>query len=130
MKKIIDHPAVKEELRILHENIRRLQEAVALAVKELAIDAVVGARTIPPTVEGVAAYCRERGNSVDPEAFVAYYEARGWMLGKVRMKNWQAAVRTWEKNNFPRNGQPELFSGIRKFVNGRDPDEKHPGDQS
>lgn len=53
---------------------------------------------VPPSVEEVKAYCLERKNLVDPQAFVDYYEARGWMLGKVKMKSWRAAVHTWEKN--------------------------------
>ena len=51
----------------------------------------------PPTVEEVRAYCTERGNSIDPETFVDFYSAKGWMLGKNKMKDWKAAVRTWEK---------------------------------
>ncbi len=50
----------------------------------------------PPTLEEVRGYCQERGNSVDPERFLDYYEARGWMLNKTKMKDWKAAVRTWE----------------------------------
>lgn len=53
---------------------------------------------VPPTVEEVADYCVERGNSVDPEAFVAWYESNGWKVGKNPMKSWKAAVITWEKN--------------------------------
>ena len=56
-----------------------------------------------PTVEEVAIYCRERGNAVDPEGFCDFYEAKGWRIGKEPMKNWKAAVRTWEKRN-RRNG--------------------------
>lgn len=55
-------------------------------------------RFIPPTVEEVRAYCRERGNSVNPETFVDFYTGKGWMVGKNKMKDWKAAVRTWEKN--------------------------------
>jgi hypothetical protein len=51
---------------------------------------------VKPTVEQVAAYCRERGNSVAPAAFVNHYTANGWKVGKNPMKDWQAAVRTWE----------------------------------
>lgn len=50
-----------------------------------------------PTVEEVAAYCRERGNSVDPQRFVDYYTANGWMVGRNKMKDWKASVRTWER---------------------------------
>ena len=49
-----------------------------------------------PTVEEVAAYCRERNNGVDPQAFIDFYESKGWMVGKSPMKDWKASVRTWE----------------------------------
>lgn len=52
-----------------------------------------------PTTDEVRAYCSERGNNVDAQRFVDYYSANGWMVGKNHMKDWKAAVRTWEKNN-------------------------------
>lgn len=52
---------------------------------------------VPPTVEMVEAYCKERGNVIDPEMFVAYYDSIGWVRGKYPMKDWKAAVRSWEK---------------------------------
>lgn len=55
-------------------------------------------RFVPPTVDEVAAYCRERGNSIDPEAFVAFYEARGWKVKGASVVSWRACVVTWEKN--------------------------------
>lgn len=51
----------------------------------------------PPTVDEVKAYCDERGNSVDAQSFVDFYESKGWMIGKNKMKDWKAAVRTWER---------------------------------
>ena len=54
---------------------------------------------IPPTVEEVADYCFERANRVDAEQFVDFYSAKGWMLGKNKMKDWKAAVRTWERKD-------------------------------
>lgn len=52
----------------------------------------------PPEVEEVAAYCQERGNNVDSEAFVAHYKANGWKLkNNNKMQDWKAAVITWEK---------------------------------
>lgn len=53
-------------------------------------------RFTPPSVEEVAAYCRERGNSVSPQRFVDFYAAKGWRVGSAAMKDWRAAVRTWE----------------------------------
>lgn len=52
----------------------------------------------PPPVADVMAYCQERGNNVDPQAFVDFYTSKGWLVGKVKMRDWRAAVRTWEKN--------------------------------
>jgi hypothetical protein len=51
----------------------------------------------PPSVDEVRAYCLERGNSVDPEQFVDFYTSKGWKVGKDKMKDWKACVRTWEK---------------------------------
>ena len=54
----------------------------------------------PPTIDEVRAYCIERRNRVDPEAWFNHYTSNGWMVGRTKMKDWRAAVRTWEKNNF------------------------------
>lgn len=57
-----------------------------------------------PTVEEVREYCAERGNTIDPEYFCDYYESVGWVVGKNRpMKDWKAAVRTWERNEKKHN---------------------------
>lgn len=52
---------------------------------------------VKPTLEEVKAYCLERKNGVDPEAFMDFYSSKGWKVGKEPMKDWKAAVRTWEK---------------------------------
>ena len=52
-----------------------------------------------PKLEEVKEYCEERNNNIDAEAFINYYQAKGWMVGKSPMKDWKAAIRTWEKNN-------------------------------
>lgn len=51
----------------------------------------------PPSLADVRAYCAERGNGVDPERWYNHYTANGWMVGKNKMKDWKAAVRTWEQ---------------------------------
>lgn len=56
------------------------------------------ARFIPPTVDEVQAYCEERKNGVDARCFVDFYESKNWVVGKAKMKNWKAVVRTWERN--------------------------------
>ena len=55
-------------------------------------------RFIPPTVEEVESYCSERGNGIDAQSFIDFYESKGWMIGKNKMKDWKAAVRTWERS--------------------------------
>ena len=56
------------------------------------------ARFRPPTLEEVAEYCRERGNTVNPQKFLAHYQSNGWVRGKTKIKDWKAAVRYWETN--------------------------------
>ena len=62
-----------------------------------------------PTVDEVEAYCKEKGYTFDPEAFVAYYDSNGWMVGKSKMKSWQAACTTWQRNGFSKKDEPKEF---------------------
>jgi hypothetical protein len=80
-------------------------------------------RFTPPTLEEVAAYCRERGNKIDPQHFVNYYTSNGWMVGKNKMKDWRAAVRNWEtrdkeRNNGKRNIDPGSPAAYRQVGRG------------
>ena len=61
-----------------------------------------------PSLDDIRAYCISRANNVDPEQFFNFYESKGWMVGKTPMKDWRAAVRTWEKreNDSPRRRSP------------------------
>ena len=52
-----------------------------------------------PTIEDIIDYCVERNNHIDPYKFFDFYESKGWMVGKNKMKDWKAAIRTWEKAN-------------------------------
>ena len=65
-----------------------------------------------PSVDEVRNYCRERGNSIDAETFVDFYASKGWKVGNSPMKDWQSAIRTWEKRESrasPRE-QPASFN--------------------
>ena len=68
---------------------------------------------IPPNVIEVRAYCNERKNHVDPQRFVDFYTSKGWMVGKTKMKDWRAAVRTWEKDDKPK-GDTVTFMQMRE----------------
>ena len=52
-----------------------------------------------PTVDEITSYCLERNNRVDAQHFYDFYESKGWMVGKNKMKDWKACVRTWERND-------------------------------
>ena len=63
------------------------------------------ARFSPPSLSEVQAYISERGSAVDAQQFVDFYASKGWMVGKNRMKDWKAAVRTWEKRRKEEAGE-------------------------
>jgi len=62
-----------------------------------------GTRFTPPSVDEVSDYCNQRNNLVDAETFIDFYQAKGWMVGKNKMKDWKACVRTWETNRKQRS---------------------------
>lgn len=84
-------------------------------------------RFLPPTLEEVTAYCRERNNGVNPEKFINYYSSNGWMVGRNKMKDWKAAVRNWEAKDgrkaTPEKGQtargnPDDLERLERILNG------------
>ena len=72
-------------------------------------------QNIIPTIENVKNYCIERKNNVDPEKWFDFYSAKGWMIGKNKMKDWKAAVRTWEKNEYDKTKENDLGEVVRKY---------------
>jgi hypothetical protein len=56
-------------------------------------------RFVPPTLEEVRLYCIERSNGVDAKKFYSHYTSNGWKVGKNKMVDWKAAVRSWEHNS-------------------------------
>lgn len=65
-----------------------------------------------PTLEEILSYCSERQNNVNAERFFNYYESKGWVVGKAKMKDWKAAVRTWENNEKPK--QESVLDPLRQ----------------
>lgn len=55
---------------------------------------------IPPTLQMLSEYIQENGYNVDAEAFMDYYNSKGWMVGRNKMKDWQASVRNWSRNEY------------------------------
>lgn len=70
-------------------------------------------RFVPPTHQDVSDYCQEKGyTNVDIERFIDFYESKGWMVGKNKMKDWRAAVRNWSRSQ-----RQELTTKGNKFNN-------------
>ena len=68
-----------------------------------------------PTIDQVKSYCIERNNNVDAEAFIAFYESKGWMVGSNKMKNWKQAIITWEKREKKKPTMSKLHSQINEW---------------
>ena len=70
----------------------------------------------PPSVEDVKAYCLERNNCVDAQMFCDFYASKGWYVGKNPMKDWKAAVRTWETRKKADSSQAKAYSPAKRVV--------------
>lgn len=75
----------------------------------------VSVKSKHPTLEEVKAYCKERGNKVDPERWFDYYTSNGWKVGRAPMKDWKASVRNWERTEKPH--KPDRKKGPDTFFN-------------
>ena len=76
----------------------------------------------PPTFLDVESYCKERQNNVDVDNFINFYESKGWMIGKNKMKSWKACVRTWEsntKNSYKSKTESKLGSQLNEYMKGK-----------
>lgn len=96
----VDEPRSQLEANIVND-INNQQEATNQQQPSKSVGTRTKKKRQPfkePTLEEVTAYCQERKNSVDPQAFIAYYQTRGWELkGGAKMKDWKASVRYWER---------------------------------
>jgi hypothetical protein len=86
------HPNNKEDNNIVLSNDKSLSKT--------------NKRFVPPTYKEVFDYCFERNNNVDAQAFVDFYTSNGWKVGNNPMKDWKAAVRTWEKRDKKKPSKP------------------------
>jgi hypothetical protein len=77
-------------------------------------------RFISPSAQEIQEYAIAAGLTIDADRFVDFYEAKGWMVGKNKMKDWQAAARNWARQNWARNTTPETLKTNqrqREYVN-------------
>lgn len=103
----------KQRIGQCPENVQRVQLMSKQEIeKELDIDKEIDIKDIggkphtkkfiPPTIEEVESYCKERNNGINAQKFIDFYSAANWFRGKTKIKDWKACVRTWEGRN---NGQ-------------------------
>lgn len=99
-----------EKVGLTHEKLQEMDKDVVQPELELGVYPPITKATpkskerekrliIPPKVEWVAEYCSTRNNGIDANYFIDFYNSKGWKVGKEKMIDWQAAVRTWEKKD-------------------------------
>lgn len=95
------HGALSEPSMSTHGGLTaqiEVRREVEIEVKEKCEDERAK-RFTPPPLEEVSDYCRERVNNIDPQYFIDFYTAKGWKVGSQPMKDWKAAIRTWERRD-------------------------------
>ena len=104
---------------LINDNLNNNYKGVEIdTVKLMEIDKIKTKRFIKPTIQEIKDYCLERKNNVNAESFSNYYEARGWKLKGIQMKDWKACVRTWEGNDYnkPQISQPKQSFMIKQQI--------------
>ena len=92
---------------LIHKDKTEDKDKTSVTPAHARSDTQTRSKFVKPTIDEIRAYCEERKNSVDAERFFDFYESKGWMIGQNRMRDWKAAVRTWEKsaNNSQKHGE-------------------------
>lgn len=115
VEQVLNTNSTDEQLNINHKPLTNNHKPITNSKDKIS-------RFTPPSVQQVYDYCSSRLNNVDAERFVDYYSTNGWMRGKSKIKDWEACVRTWEKNDKPQ--QPAFsktsgnLSACEDFING------------
>ena len=86
--------------RLDKDSIEIVKDSIGDNVPQTEQRAPKSTRFVIPTIDEVKEYCLQRKNNVNAERFIDYYTSNGWQVGRNKMKDWKAAVRTWEKNDY------------------------------
>ena len=73
-----------------------------------------------PTIEEVKNYCILRKNNIDAESFIDFYESKNWQIGKNKMKDWKACVRTWERREMKKQTMSKIDSQLNEYLKGKE----------
>lgn len=104
---------IEKELEIEKEIEKEIDSSASTTTKRKRFE--------KPSISDIKQYCIERNNCVNAEQFYDYYESNGWKVGKNSMKDWKAAVRTWEKNNYNRkpvnkNSKEDAINVVKELM--------------
>jgi hypothetical protein len=104
----------------VNNNEKKEEERLLREEKKLGIKLTKSVSFKKPTIEEVREYCQERKNSVDVSKWYDFYESKGWMIGKNHMKDWKAAIRTWERSDVKTEAQTHITYGelLERFNKG------------
>jgi len=103
--------AAHQNAQQMHNKMHTLEE-VSKNKEYREADEPPRSRFVPPTVDEVWQYCQEKNLKIDQEAFVDFYASKGWKVGQNPMKDWQAAVRNWERRNRGKAKQEASYEDI------------------
>lgn len=97
---------MNKELKTLYDWLDEPKQLTRQIIKDkiIEIDSLIKPKVVrqiftPPTVDEISEYCKLRNNNLDAEYIFDFYESKNWFVGKNKMVDWKASVRTWEKNN-------------------------------
>tara|TARA_R110000782_G_scaffold211232_1_gene299160 strand:- start:48 stop:668 length:621 start_codon:yes stop_codon:yes gene_type:complete len=101
--------------------LNNLQSTKSTTINKNKTIKIINKYFLRPTVFDVKNYCNERSNNVDAEAFINFYDSKGWKVGNAAMKDWKAAVRTWETRdkNKPK-GNSKVDNQISEWQKAKD----------
>lgn len=108
--------------KCIHD-VSTLETQVRLGKDSIGKDKTYTPFFTPPSVEAIAEYCKERRNNINADQFFNFYQSKGWMVGKNKMKDWKACVRTWEQSRTEKgntnqyiNEKQSEFNDLDRFI--------------
>ena len=94
------------------------QQQLNNIINKVSINKISKERFKKPTINDIKEYCIERKNNIDSIRFFDYYESKGWMIGKNKMKDWKAAIRTWESRE--QKGMSKMHKHLSSHLKAQD----------
>jgi len=97
------------------QNLNNLSSKKYITINKNKEIKIINKYFLKPTIFEVKDYCILRKNNIDAEAFISFYESKGWMIGKNKMKDWKQAIITWEKRDYKKPTMSKLDSQICQY---------------